>query len=93
MICPNCGADAYRSHSRNFRESLVKSVSPLRPFRCHECGWRGFAAPTLIKPQRINRKVIFVWIAGVLLAVAIGTFGSWINTDRRPAKPQKVGGR
>ncbi len=76
MVCPNCGEQAYRSHSRNFRESFVQRATPLKHFRCHECGWRGVAAPTGIAPDGISHKVIFVWIAGVLLAVAIGMLGS-----------------
>lgn len=76
MICPNCGEHAYRSHSRNFRESLVKRVTPLRPFRCHDCGWRGYGGPAKFRFPRIDRKMVFIWIAGVLIAVAAGIFGA-----------------
>lgn len=76
MDCPNCGESAYRSRSRNFRESLVKRVTSLRLYRCHDCGWRGYAAPSRIRVGKINHKAVYVWIAGILLAVAVGFFGA-----------------
>ncbi len=78
MVCPDCGEPAYRSHSRNLREAFIKRVTPLKPYRCHECGWRGFAAPTKIKIPRPDGKTVFIWIAGVLFAVAIGFFGAGV---------------
>jgi hypothetical protein len=76
MVCPDCGASAYRSRSRNFRETFIKRLTPLKPYRCHECGWRGFAAPARISFPRIDGKVVFIWITGMLFAVAIGFFGA-----------------
>lgn len=93
MLCPNCGEITYRSHSRNFRESVVKNVSPLRPYRCHDCGWRGYAAPPKMGLSRINRKVVFVWIAGVLLAVAVGYLGAMLNESSKPGPPSNVQSR
>ena len=87
MVCPNCGEVTYRSHSRNFRESFVKSVSPLRPYRCHDCGWRGYGAPTKIKFSRTSRITVIAWIAGVFLAIAIGFSGSYLNLGGRPSSP------
>ena len=84
MLCPNCGEPSYRSRSRNFRESFIKRVTPLRRYRCHKCGWRGMAAS--IKLPRINQKAIYIWVAGVLLALAIGMLGSAIVSDWRPGK-------
>jgi len=78
MVCPDCGADIYRSRSRNFRESFIKRVTPLKHYRCPDCGWRGLAAPAKLTPSGINHKTVFIWIAGVLLAIAIGMFGSVI---------------
>ncbi|MCG3162605.1 MAG: hypothetical protein JMDDDDMK_03898 [Acidobacteria bacterium] len=76
MVCPSCGEYAHRSRSRNFRESFLKYVSPLRPYRCPSCGWRGYAAPARINFAKIDRRAVFVWIAGMLLAVAVGFFGA-----------------
>ena len=87
MVCPNCGEIAYRSHSRNFRESMIKRVSPMRPYRCHDCGWRGYGAQTKKRFFRVNRMTILVWIAGVLLAIVIGYSGSFLNLGGRPGNP------
>jgi len=78
MVCPNCGADAYRSRSRNFRESFIKRFTPLKHFRCHDCGWRGLAAPGKISLSGIDQKAVYIWIAGMLLAIAIGMLGARI---------------
>jgi len=76
MVCPNCGESAFRSHSRNFRESFIKRVTPLKPYRCRDCGWRGYAAPVKIKFAKIDHRAAFIWITGMLLAVAIGFVGA-----------------
>jgi hypothetical protein len=91
MVCPNCGEIAYRSHTRNFRESFIKRLSPLRTYRCHDCGWRGYAAPARVRLPRVNFKALFVWIAGVLLAVVIGYVGADMITSERPPIPRTVG--
>ena len=94
MLCPHCGEQTYRSRSRNFRESLIKRITPFRQYRCHKCGWRGMAG--VINPPRINKKALYIWVVGVLLALAIGMFGSTIVSDRRPGKsssPSVNGGR
>ena len=42
MLCPQCGAHTHRSHTRGFREKLVKALTSHKTYRCHECGWRGW---------------------------------------------------
>lgn len=91
MVCPNCGEITYRSHSRNFRESFIKRVSPLRFYRCHDCGWRGCALPAGVKFFRLSPMTILVWIAGVLLAIAIGFSGAYLNLGGRPGNPAESG--
>jgi len=39
-----------------------------------------------VKLPRINWKVVYVWVAGVLLALAIGMFGPAIISDWKPEK-------
>lgn len=41
--CPACGGySLYRSHTRTWMESLRKSLTSKRPYRCHKCTWRGW---------------------------------------------------
>jgi hypothetical protein len=41
-ICPNCQAVTHRSHVRNRWERLRKRITRKRPYRCHNCEWRGW---------------------------------------------------
>lgn len=89
MVCPSCGEHTHRSHSRNFRESFVKRFTPLKHYRCRECGWRGLAAPARVGIPRVNQKAVYVWIAGLLFALAVGMFGSVMINDQRSGNPQQ----
>jgi hypothetical protein len=44
--CPRCGAArTHRSRIRGFMEGTLKAVTPLRPFTCSSCHWRGWRVP------------------------------------------------
>jgi hypothetical protein len=44
--CPRCRAmGIQRSHSRSWIEGWRKARSQKRPYRCRECGWRGWLLP------------------------------------------------
>ena len=74
MVCPQCGTHVYRSHSRNFRETAIKSVTPYKTYRCSDCGWRGMIAPK----KRVNAvtvwRITLIWIVGVVTALLIGLY-------------------
>jgi len=41
--CPNCRSDSIRrSRTRSRWEELRKELTGKRPYRCGECGWRGW---------------------------------------------------
>jgi len=44
-LCPACGSNrVFRSKSRNAFERFRRQFTVKRPFRCHACAWRGWAA-------------------------------------------------
>lgn len=44
-LCPACGqAQVRRSRVRAIRERIRRDLTSQRPFRCPECGWRGWLA-------------------------------------------------
>jgi UDP-GlcNAc:undecaprenyl-phosphate GlcNAc-1-phosphate transferase len=44
--CRRCRSNnVYRSHARGFYERMRKARSPKRPYRCRDCGWRGWLQP------------------------------------------------
>ena len=46
--CPRCGSSrVHRSRARSGWARLLRAVSPLRPFRCSGCRWRGYRVPTI----------------------------------------------
>lgn len=44
MICPACGAEAHRSHTRGITEKLFRYTSGYRIYRCKKCQWRGWVS-------------------------------------------------
>ena len=46
-VCPKCGQPKLRrSHSTSKYEEIKKKYSFRRPFRCLQCGWRGWVDET-----------------------------------------------
>jgi hypothetical protein len=44
--CPHCGAEkTHRSRIRGVMEGGLKAMTPLRPFTCSSCHWRGWRVP------------------------------------------------
>jgi hypothetical protein len=51
--CQRCGSDrVQRAHARTPWERLVRSVTPLRRYRCQGCGHRGWSAAPLSRHDR-----------------------------------------
>lgn len=71
--CPDCGGPIHRSHTRGFNEKLVRTFTPYKAYRCHECGWRGWFTKgnTILKPET-RRTIIQTTIS--LLVTIILTF-------------------
>ena len=44
--CPSCaGGHVRRSRTRKLRERIRRELTAQRPFRCTDCGWRGWLMP------------------------------------------------
>jgi UDP-GlcNAc:undecaprenyl-phosphate GlcNAc-1-phosphate transferase len=44
--CARCGGrNVHRSRARGLYERFRKAHTPARPFRCNDCGWRGWLLP------------------------------------------------
>lgn len=74
MTCPKCGEHLHRSHSRNFRETAIKSVSAYKTYRCSGCGWRGLQASTAQGNSPVTWRNTLAWIVGVVAALLIGLY-------------------
>ena len=70
MLCPKCGAGAvHRSHSRGIRERLVKTFSPYRMYRCHQCNWRGWVKTTKEGKKTSIAKTLLIYSVVIVLAL------------------------
>lgn len=53
--CPACGSQrVYRSRTRSAFERIRRQVTMKRPYRCHNCDWRGWVAEAaqFVAPQK-----------------------------------------
>jgi predicted RNA-binding Zn-ribbon protein involved in translation (DUF1610 family) len=69
--CPDCGGRIHRSHTRGLNEKLVKTFTPYRAFRCHECGWRGWLTKSdaILKPE--TRRAIIQSVISLLVTIIL----------------------
>ena len=75
MFCPKCGEATHRSHARHLGESMLKSVSPYKFYRCLNCRWRGIQAPPGTRPSNNLWRLALAIVAVLILAVAVTVFG------------------
>ena len=80
IACPNCGQhDYHKSHIKNIVERIRKYILHQRPYRCHDCNYRGWV---LVKVERVKlstRKAI-LYISVLLISIILGLIaGSTLN--------------
>jgi hypothetical protein len=54
--CPECGSNrVFRSKTRTAFERFRRQFTMKRPYRCHHCNWRGWAADgtQAVSPQDV----------------------------------------
>jgi len=53
--CPLCASNrVHRSRTRGGLEWLVRAATPLRPFACSVCRWRGFRVPVQAQGRAVE---------------------------------------
>jgi UDP-GlcNAc:undecaprenyl-phosphate GlcNAc-1-phosphate transferase len=59
QCCPSCtGHSLYRSHVRTLSERVRKRLTDKRPFRCQNCGWRGWTQDLDVTLQTLTKPAI-----------------------------------
>jgi hypothetical protein len=74
LTCPKCGEFAlHRSHTQNAGEHLMKTFSPMRPYRCGACKWRGWRMKehAVNKPRRMKNLILYCAVFAVALLFAL----------------------
>lgn len=69
--CPSCKNknSLHRSHSRNWRETLVKATKIVKIYRCGICGWRGYMFAFYISSKELKKVAFYSFLA--LIAAGI----------------------
>ena len=74
MLCPQCGGHTHRSHTRGFRERLVKGLTSLKTYRCHECGWRGWLRAGDSPHRRNSLRTIISVLVTLLITTLLALY-------------------
>ena len=72
LPCPKCGDyDYHKSHTRNGFEYLRQIILPQRPYRCHNCNYRGWI---FVKTDRkkLSTKTILLYLGVFVISVLVG---------------------
>ena len=72
--CPACKATGVlqRSHTKNMFEQIIRKVTLFKPYRCKECGWRGFKFTISFSKKIFKRIVYYIFL--MLIAAFIVTY-------------------
>ena len=74
MLCPQCGGHTHRSHTRGFREKLVKTLTSHKTYRCRECGWRGWLRRVEWSKQRHTLRTIISVLVTLLITTLLALY-------------------
>jgi len=78
LACPKCGAYKYHSSNlKNGRERLRTFVLRQKPYRCHECSYRGWESYSIAFPTITFKTVRFyvvIFIISVVFSILIRSF-------------------
>lgn len=74
MICPACGAEARRSHSRGLREKLFKVTSGYRIYRCKSCQWRGWLTQGRLVSRATTVRTYLYFIIVLIVTVMLALY-------------------
>lgn len=76
--CPKCGA--YKYHSSNFKSSwerIRKCILHQKPYRCHECSYRGWEGYSISFPTitlKTVRLYFIIFVISVVFSILIRSF-------------------
>jgi len=71
-VCPACKTTGYlqRSHAKNMFEQIVRKITLFKPYRCKECGWRGFKFTVTFSRHFFKRVLFYLMIMFIAALIA-----------------------
>lgn len=82
MLCSRCATPTHRSRTQGFNERVIKALTSYRPYRCHECGWRGW----LRDSNPLRRRDVLRTAVAVLITLVIATIFAMYLVDKLATK-------
>jgi predicted RNA-binding Zn-ribbon protein involved in translation (DUF1610 family) len=75
-MCPDCSAYLYRSHTRGFKEKIVRVFSSYKIYRCHDCGWRGWfgRSKTTVHQNRYRLLTVISVLITLLITLLLAFY-------------------
>jgi hypothetical protein len=69
--CPSCFSEGsvYRSHSRNWKEKLIKRITYFRIYKCKKCGWRDYRSTVEFTLKSIQNLLMYIGIAIIIALI------------------------
>lgn len=63
--CPSCNRSftLRRSRSRSMRETVIRTITPFKTYRCRECGWRGHKSNIIVTWRSLRNLVMYMLIS------------------------------
>ncbi|HKP11142.1 MAG TPA: hypothetical protein VJZ91_03500 [Blastocatellia bacterium] len=79
-VCPACGWRIHHSHTRGFKEKLIRAVTPYKMYRCRDCGWRGWVSKPSdgVSKQRLRAAISVIVALLLTLLLALYLVG-WMS--------------
>jgi len=76
--CPKCGVYSFhKSHTKNYYEKSRKRLLRQQPYRCHDCGYRGWISNKALHPRLTAKKIIFytiVFFISIIFSLFLKSF-------------------
>jgi predicted RNA-binding Zn-ribbon protein involved in translation (DUF1610 family) len=79
--CPSCGEmnSLHRSHTRNWKEGLIKKFSFFKIYRCTKCGWRGYLSTININFSTLKFVVYYFGIAVIAAFIVLEILRKFVH--------------
>jgi len=76
--CPKCGEYSFhKSRTKNFYEKTRKKITRQQPYRCHDCGYRGWISSKILHSTFTNKQIIvyaIVFVVAVIFSLVLKSF-------------------
>lgn len=79
--CPSCKdlGSLHKSRARNTRESVIKTFTIWKLYRCKSCGWRGYRSVIILTSRSFITLAYYIGIIAVVAFIVFKVLNSYNN--------------